>query len=44
MKTKGIQDAFAVSGLSILTSSNSSAAGLMFLRFMPSASAPAIPI
>jgi hydrophobe/amphiphile efflux-1 (HAE1) family protein len=32
MKTKGIRDAFAVSGFSILTRSNSSAAGLLFLQ------------
>jgi hydrophobe/amphiphile efflux-1 (HAE1) family protein len=32
LETKGIQDAFAVSGFSILTRSNSSAAGLLFLR------------
>src|SRR5439155_14262252 len=35
LKTKGIQDAFAVSGFSILTRSNSSAAGLLFLRLKP---------
>ena len=35
LKTKGIQDAFAVSGFSILTRSNSSAAGLLFLRLTP---------
>jgi multidrug efflux pump len=34
-KTKGISDAFAVSGFSILTRSNSSAAGLLFLHFTP---------
>lgn len=34
-KTKGIQDAFAVAGFSILTRSNSSAAGMMFLHFTP---------
>jgi multidrug efflux pump len=34
-KTKGITDAFAVSGFSILTRSNSSAAGLLFLHFTP---------
>jgi multidrug efflux pump subunit AcrB len=35
MKTRGVQDVFGVSGFSILTRSNSSAAGLIFLRFMP---------
>jgi multidrug efflux pump len=35
LKTRGIQDAFAVSGFSILTRSNSSAAGLLFLRLTP---------
>ena len=35
LKTKGIQDALAVSGFSILTRSNSSAAGLLFLRLTP---------
>jgi hydrophobe/amphiphile efflux-1 (HAE1) family protein len=35
LKTKGVQDAFAVSGFSILTRSNSSAAGLLFLQFTP---------
>ncbi len=35
LKTKGIQDALAVSGFSILTGSNSSAAGLLFLRLTP---------
>ena len=35
LKTKGIQDALAVSGFSILTRSNSSAAGLLFLRLKP---------
>jgi hydrophobe/amphiphile efflux-1 (HAE1) family protein len=34
-KTPGITDAFAVSGFSILTRSNSSAAGLLFLHFTP---------
>ena len=34
-KTKGIQDAFAVAGFSILTRSNSSAAGLLFLHLTP---------
>ena len=34
-KTKGISDAFAVSGFPILTRSNSSAAGLLFLHFTP---------
>jgi multidrug efflux pump len=34
-KTPGISDAFAVSGFSILTRSNSSAAGLLFLHFTP---------
>ena len=32
LKTRGIQDAFAVSGFSILTRSNSSAAGLIFVH------------
>src|SRR3989440_554666 len=35
MKTKGIQDAFSVSGFSILTRANSSAAGLMFMHLTP---------
>jgi len=35
LKTKGVQDAFAVSGFSILTRSNSSAAGLLFVKFTP---------
>jgi hydrophobe/amphiphile efflux-1 (HAE1) family protein len=35
LKTRGVQDAFAVSGFSILTRSNSSAAGLLFLRLTP---------
>ncbi len=35
LKAEGIQDAFAVSGFSILTRSNSSAAGLLFLRLKP---------
>jgi hydrophobe/amphiphile efflux-1 (HAE1) family protein len=35
LKTKGIRDAFAVSGFSILTRSNSSAAGLLFLHLTP---------
>jgi len=35
LKTKGVQDAFAVSGFSILTRSNSSAAGLLFAKFTP---------
>jgi hydrophobe/amphiphile efflux-1 (HAE1) family protein len=35
MKTKGIQDVFGVSGWSILSDSNSSASGLIFLRFIP---------
>jgi hydrophobe/amphiphile efflux-1 (HAE1) family protein len=35
MKTKGIQDAFAVSGFSILTRANSSAAGLLFVTLTP---------
>jgi hydrophobe/amphiphile efflux-1 (HAE1) family protein len=35
LKTKGIRDAFAVSGFSILTRSNSSAAGLEFLHLTP---------
>jgi multidrug efflux pump len=35
LKTKGVQDAFAVSGFSVLTRSNSSAAGLLFLHFTP---------
>jgi multidrug efflux pump len=35
MKTKGVRDAFAVSGFSILTRSNSSAAGLLFLHLTP---------
>ena len=35
MKTPGIQDAFAVSGFSILSRSNSSAAGLMFMHLAP---------
>jgi multidrug efflux pump len=35
MKTKGIQDSFAVSGFSILSRSTSSAAGLMFLHLQP---------
>ncbi|HEY2106981.1 MAG TPA: efflux RND transporter permease subunit, partial [Candidatus Binataceae bacterium] len=35
LKTRGVQDAFAISGFSILTRSNSSAAGLLFLRFAP---------
>ena len=35
LKTPGIQDAFAVSGFSILTRANSSAAGLLFLHFTP---------
>ena len=35
MKTKGIQDVFGVSGWSILSGSNSSAAGVIFLRFIP---------
>ena len=34
-KTRGISDAFAVSGFSILSRSNSSAAGLLFLHFTP---------
>jgi multidrug efflux pump len=34
-KTRGIQDAFAVSGFSILSRSTSSAAGLMFLHLSP---------
>jgi hydrophobe/amphiphile efflux-1 (HAE1) family protein len=34
-KTKGVQDAFVVSGFSVLTGSNSSAAGLLFLRLTP---------
>jgi hydrophobe/amphiphile efflux-1 (HAE1) family protein len=33
LKTPGVKDAFAVSGFSILTRSNSSAAGLLFLHF-----------
>ena len=35
LKTRGIQDAFAVSGFSILTRSNSSAAGLLFVHLTP---------
>jgi multidrug efflux pump len=35
LQTKGVSDAFAVSGFSILTRSNSSAAGLLFLHFTP---------
>src|SRR5260370_15734225 len=35
LKTRGVQDAFAISGFSILTRSNSSAAGLLFLRLTP---------
>src|SRR5260370_16174866 len=35
MKTKGIKDAFAVSGFSILTRANSSAAGLLFMHLTP---------
>jgi multidrug efflux pump subunit AcrB len=35
LKTRGIRDAFAVSGFSILTRSNSSAAGLLFLHLTP---------
>jgi hydrophobe/amphiphile efflux-1 (HAE1) family protein len=35
MKTPGIQDTFAVSGFSILSRANSSAAGLMFLHLKP---------
>src|SRR5260370_21325619 len=35
MKTKGIKDAFAVSGFSILTPANSSAAGLLFIPLTP---------
>jgi len=35
LKTKGIKNAFAVSGFSILTRSNSSAAGLLFLHLTP---------
>ncbi len=35
MKTRGISDVFGVSGFSILTRSNSSAAGLIFLHFTP---------
>ncbi len=35
MRTRGIHDAFAVSGFSILTRSNSSAAGLLFLHLTP---------
>jgi multidrug efflux pump len=35
MKTRGVQDAFVVSGFSILSRSNSSSAGLMFLRLTP---------
>ncbi len=35
LKTRGIEDAFAVSGFSILTRSNSSAAGLVFLHLTP---------
>jgi hydrophobe/amphiphile efflux-1 (HAE1) family protein len=35
LKTPGVKDAFAVSGFSILTRSNSSAAGLLFLHFTP---------
>jgi len=34
-KTKGIRDAFAVSGFSILTGANSSAAGLLFVHLTP---------
>ena len=34
-KTKGIKDAFAVSGFSILTRANSSAAGLLFMHLTP---------
>ena len=34
-KTQGIQDAFAVSGFSILTGANSSAAGLLFVHLTP---------
>ena len=34
-KTRGVQDALAVSGFSILTRANSSAAGLLFLRLRP---------
>src|SRR5260370_14601757 len=34
-RTRGIKDAFAVSGLSILTRANSSAAGLLFLHLTP---------
>jgi hydrophobe/amphiphile efflux-1 (HAE1) family protein len=33
--TKGVEDAFAVSGFSILSRANSSAAGLMFLHLQP---------
>jgi multidrug efflux pump len=35
LKTKGIRDAFAVSGFSILTGANSSAAGLLFVHLTP---------
>jgi hydrophobe/amphiphile efflux-1 (HAE1) family protein len=35
MKTRGVQDAFAVSGFSILSRSNSSSSGLMFVRLAP---------
>jgi multidrug efflux pump len=35
LKTKGVRDSFAVSGFSILTRSNSSAAGLLFLHLAP---------
>src|ERR1700730_11987070 len=35
LKTRGIRNAFAVSGFSILTRSNSSAAGLLFLHLAP---------
>ncbi len=34
-RTSGVQDALAVSGMSILTRANSSAAGLLFLRLTP---------
>jgi hydrophobe/amphiphile efflux-1 (HAE1) family protein len=34
-KTTGVQDALAVSGMSILTRANSSAAGFLFLRLTP---------